>query len=52
MDSAGYFSVVIKSLAAWVDASAEENPDIVVFSADNFTVSVMRSSLVLEIYTL
>ena len=49
---AGFFSALISSVAAWVVALAEEIPNIVVFSGNNSTVSVMRSDIVLEIYTL
>ena len=44
---AGFFSALISSVAAWVVSLAEEIPNIVVFSGNNSTVSVMRSDIVL-----
>ena len=44
---AGFFSALIKSVSACVDASAEEIPGIAVFSGNNSTASVMHSAVVL-----
>ena len=49
---AGFFSALIKSVSACVDASAEEIPGIAVFSGNNSTASVMCYAVVLEILTL
>ena len=45
----GFFSVLVKYVAKWVDASAENIPGIVVSSVNNPTVSVMCYALVLRI---
>ena len=48
MTGAGFFSEMIKSISVWVAASEEEILGIVVFLGNNSTVSVISSSLVLE----
>ena len=48
VDSAGFFSALIKSAVAWVAAMAEEIPGILVFSGNNSTISAIRFALVLE----
>ena len=44
---AGSFSASIKYIDAWVAASAEEIPFIMVLTGNNSTVSVISSALVL-----
>ena len=44
-----FFSTLIKYVATWVAASAKEIPVILVFSGKNYIVSIMCSSIVLEI---
>ena len=46
------FYVMIRYIAVWVDALAEEIAGIFVFSGKNFTVFPMRSALAFEMYTL
>ena len=42
-----FSSALIRSVFAWVDEAAEEIPYIVIFSGNNYTVSEIRSALVL-----